>query len=101
MTKFATIGVFLLSVCACKVQTDPISPSPSPKPERPIPPSQDSAKDVCDAWRRLGCEEGGETPEGVSCETVVRNAADEGIDLAGDVTCIVKAESCAQARKCE
>lgn len=98
--------VLLLGVAlaACEFQPGPVTPEP-PKNDPEHQPTPDTAKDdverVCGKLRGLGCKEGTNTPEGNTCETVLRNAAAEGIDLVGDVECTMKATSCEQARACE
>jgi hypothetical protein len=55
--------------------------------------------DVCLAWKKLGCEEAEDTPEGVPCLTVVSNSALIPA-YAARFSCIVKAKSCLEARAC-
>ena len=56
---------------------------------------------VCAAYRMLGCPEGEDTSaKKGSCEKVCQNAAEEGIDLSGSVSCIVKAGTCQAVRAC-
>lgn len=88
-----------------------------PEPETPIGPKpkpvgQDAAvlpdgalatpcEAICQAYRLLGCPEGEPTKKGHTCEAVCQNAAEEGIDLSGDVNaCIIKAGTCQEARAC-
>jgi hypothetical protein len=82
----------------------PVTPDP-PDNDPTFQPTPEEATDdferTCGKLRELGCKEGRNTPEGNTCETVLRNAAAEGIDLVGDVECTMQATSCEAARKCE
>lgn len=84
-------------------------PAPEPPPIVNVPTDQPTTKDakddfemVCGRLRELRCKEGQNTPKGNTCETVLRNAMQEGIDLVGDVDCTVSATSCQYIRdNCE
>lgn len=84
-----------------------LAPEPPPIVNDPVyQPTPDEANDdverVCGKLRALGCDEGANTYEGNTCETVLRNAALEDIDLVGDVECTMSATSCEFIRKnCE
>jgi hypothetical protein len=54
----------------------------------------------CNRLRDLGCPEGDSTPKGATCEEVVHNAAEAGIDLVGGIDCTMASRSCDEARAC-
>lgn len=85
-----------LAMCACTTQVYPEEPK-----KRPI--TVEGANDIertCNKLRALGCSEAKETPEGNTCEAVLTNAAENGIDLVGDVVCVLDATSCAAVENC-
>lgn len=82
---------------ACTPQTSPEEPT---KPVELVD-GDDDATVVCNRLRELGCPESRDTPEGNTCEEVLRNAAAEGIDLVGDVDCVVASTSCVAAEACD
>jgi hypothetical protein len=65
-----------------------------PPAERP----DDGCAAACAQLRALGCDEGEPSPEGKSCETVCRVAAEAGIALG--TACVATASSCEAARAC-
>lgn len=71
-----------------------------PTPMHPAPVGQDDIETVCNWLRVNNCEAGKDTPEGATCETVHRNAAQNGIDLVGDPACVTTATSCEAADLC-
>lgn len=92
MRLAAVLGAFL---AAC----GPVAPGPGPGPQ-PAPVGEDDIETVCNWLRVNGCEAGRDTPEGASCETVIRNAASQGIDLVGETECVTSAPSCEAADAC-
>ena len=90
------LSTLLLLATAITCTPTPSPTSPDTEPEASV----SKVTKLCNAYRKLGCEEGQPTPEGATCETVVRNAKAEGIDLVGNVTCVTKATTCDEARNC-
>ena len=77
------------------------SPNPVPPPPPPVDVDAPDVERVCNRLRQLGCRAGETTPEGATCEDVLRNAAQNGIDLVGDVECVESASTCEQASACD
>lgn len=71
---------------------------PSPLPPKPDP-SGFTCETACENYRLLGCEEAKQTPMGGTCVQVCENAQKTPAPM--DLGCIVRAESCEQARRCE
>lgn len=83
--------------------------TPAPHVVEPVSqPISDAGADVllapcesaCNAYRYYGCPEGEPTKKGHICEEVCRNAAQNGIDLAGSVGCTQVARNCGEVRGC-
>jgi hypothetical protein len=55
---------------------------------------------VCEWYRAFDCPEGEATPEGATCEDVIANTAESGIDIAPDPECLRGVDTCEQARQC-
>jgi hypothetical protein len=66
--------------------------------EPAVPQAKTECSRACDWYREHGCEEGGESRGGGSCEQVCENAVRNGFDLA--TPCVWQAQSCKQARAC-
>ena len=64
------------------------------------PPEKTEEERVCEWFRAHDCEMGKPTPEGATCEVVLANAAENDIDLTGDVNCVLSAPDCASADRC-
>lgn len=86
--------------CATQQPLPPLPPN-DPGDHPTVDEAKDDVERVCAVLRKHNCEEGQNTAEGNTCETVIRNAAREGIDLVGDVECMLRANSCEAARQCE
>src|SRR6185295_12823200 len=79
-------------------------PKPSPPP---VTPSYDAAACTstpavcayCAHMRQLGCPEGGDTPNGSSCEAVTENVQAVGY-AAMDLACRTSKDSCAEVNRC-
>lgn len=83
--------LFVLAFVACERTADPTPESP---------PEKTDEERVCEWFRAHGCEMGEPTPEGATCEAVLANAAENDIDLTGDVRCVLSAPDCATADRC-
>lgn len=75
------------------------NPTPTPTPAPGPGPGEFTCADACERFRFLGCEEFAPTPAGATCVEVCDNAQASPAPL--NLGCIVRAESCAQARRCE
>jgi hypothetical protein len=87
-------AVLLAAVLAASRCTPP---PPTPVPE-PLP-GEFTCRDACAQFRHLGCEEAEPTPEGATCVEFCGVAQEGPAPL--NLGCIVRANSCDQARRCE
>lgn len=76
----------------------PYSPDLKVTPTVVVP--SDECGEACQYWRGLHCPEGEPTPAGMTCEEVCRNAADNGVDIAKQLSCAHSSSSCAAIRAC-
>ena len=89
--RVALLSFLLLVGCGF-----PLTPTPSPDKS----PIKGDAEVTCDKLRELECPDTEDTPEGNTCEDVLRNAAENGIDLIGDVNCVQAATTCKGVEAC-
>jgi len=75
------------------------APPPAPPPNPGPLPGEFTCAIACDQFRFLGCSEAAATPAGATCVEVCDNAQASPAPL--DLGCIVRSQSCAQARECE
>lgn len=95
-----TLGAACVSSNRLKLSPDVmVPPVADAAPERDAAPSDDCEAD-CRLWRAQGCSEGNPTATGMTCEQVCRNALDNGIDTAHQLSCAETASSCAVHRAC-
>lgn len=94
--------VLTLAVSACAADPKP-GPNDPPFPEDPVPvepdkPTGPNCATACDNMRELECEEGQDTSDGATCETVCENTL--GTPTAMPVECMTAATECAQTDDC-
>lgn len=94
------MAVALLAV-ACPPLPPDVPEPPSPSDGGAPSCSGDPCDVTCCHYRRLGCDEGEDTPKGRSCEDVCEVADAEGIELSKDPACMSEASSCEAARDCD
>lgn len=87
----------LLAVAMSLAWCERQAPEPVPPPH-PLP-GEFTCETACENFRLLGCEEYAPTPMGGTCVQVCENAQRTPAPM--DLGCIVRAESCEQARACE
>lgn len=85
-----------LLLSGCHIYQLPSDPPPPPVDVQAL----DDCGASCAIWRARGCSEANPTPAGVSCESVCQNAADNGIDIAKQLSCAQSATTCAALRAC-
>lgn len=86
--------IWLAMLVGCTPVLGPKQPPPV------VEVGSDDCETDCRYWRALSCSEGAPTTAGTSCEAVCRNAAENGIDTAKQLSCAAKATSCADHRAC-
>lgn len=103
--------LFALFLAGC-VDWPPVSPdasptatvTPNPNPDPVLPDGVDPAEAACERFKFLSCRSRDDrnlwddTPGGVSCPDVFRNAAKNDIDL--HPACIAKMEKCEERHAC-
>ncbi len=91
------VGVICcLLLSGCVVYREPPLPPPAPVDVQAL----DDCGGACAIWRDRRCPEATPTPAGASCEQVCRNAAENGIDTAKQLSCAQSATTCAALRAC-
>lgn len=91
MRRVLALAACVLLLLGCP-QKDPAPP--------PLPPGGEPCARACLRLRQLGCEEGGTTPAGKTCESVCENVQSSGYTTL-DVDCLQTADSCDAARRCK
>jgi hypothetical protein len=85
----------LLAAALAASQCNP-TPEPPPAPE---PTGDADCEAACQRFASLGCEEAQSTPNGGTCLDVCENTQTSPAPL--NLACIVRSNSCAQARECQ
>jgi hypothetical protein len=112
MNRLIITLVLVLGCTGCPhdwppVENDPSPTStvaPNPDPDPVLPKGTDADVAACDRYKELGCKSRDgrnlweDTPGGVSCPDVFRNAAKNDIDL--HPACIAKMEKCEDRHAC-